>query len=360
MKKTILYEEHLKHGAKMVEFGGFLMPIEYTNISLEHQAVRKRSGLFDVSHMGEIEIKGKDATKFVNYLVTNDVSKLKNNRMAYALMLYEFGGIVDDLMVYKYNDERYLLVVNAGNKNKDFDWIIDHKDGYEVEINDLSDEISLLALQGPFSKDVLQNLTSFNLDSMKLFDFHEFEVLGKMCIVSRSGYTGEDGFEIYSSNENILEIFRELVTLPEVSLCGLGARDTLRFEAAMPLYGHEINEDINPLEAGLDFAVKFTKDFIGKEALLEIKEKGLKRKVVGIELLDRGIARSGYEVYHNDNNIGFITTGYMIPNTDKTLAFALIDANYANIDTLVHIQIRKHRVLAKVRDKNFLEKKYIR
>lgn len=360
MKKTILYEEHLKHGAKMVEFGGFLMPIEYTNISLEHQAVRKRSGLFDVSHMGEIEIKGKDATKFVNYLVTNDVSKLKNNRMAYALMLYDFGGIVDDLMVYKYNDERYLLVVNAGNKDKDYDWIVSHRNDFDGEINDLSDKISLLALQGPYSKDVLQNLTPYNLDSMKLFDFHEFEVLGKMCIVSRSGYTGEDGFEIYSTNENILEIFRELVTLPEVSLCGLGARDTLRFEAAMPLYGHEINEDINPLEAGLDFAVKFTKDFIGKDALLEVKEKGLKRKLVGIELLERGIARGGYEVYFEDKNIGFITTGYMIPNTDKTLAFALIDANYANLDTLIHIQIRKHRVLAKVRDKNFLEKKYIR
>lgn len=360
MKKTVLYDEHLKHGAKIVEFGGFLMPIEYTNISLEHQAVRMRSGLFDVSHMGEIEIIGKDATAFVNYLVTNDVSKVKNNKMIYAFLLYEHGGIVDDLMIYKYNDERYLLVVNAGNKSKDYDWILYHKGDYDVEVNDLSDEISLLALQGPLSEEVLQKLTNFDLSKLKLFDFSEFEVLGKECLVSRSGYTGEDGFEIYSSNDNILELFRELVTWPEVSLCGLGARDTLRFEAAMPLYGNEIGEDINPLEAGLGFAVKFTKDFIGKEALLEVKEKGVERKIVGIELLERGIARSGYEVYYNNKNIGYITTGYMIPNTNKTLAFALIDANYAKLDTEVHIQIRKHRVLAKVRDKNFLEKKYIR
>lgn len=360
MKKTILYDEHLKHGAKIVEFGGFLMPIEYTNISLEHQAVRKRSGLFDVSHMGEIEIKGSEATDFVNYLLTNDVKEAKNMKMVYGLMLYENGGVVDDLMVYKYDNEHYLLVVNASNKDKDYEWIIEHSSKYNVVIKDISEETSLLAIQGPNSLKVLQNLTSFNLDSLSLFDFAEFDVYGKNCMVSRSGYTGEDGFEIYASNEDILVLFKELALRPEVSLCGLGCRDTLRFEAGMPLYGHEISEYINPLEAGLGFFVKLDKEFIGRGVLLKQKEEGVLRKVVGIELLEKGIARSGYEVYYNEEKIGYITTGYMIPNTDKTLAFALIDAKYANIGTLVYIQIRKHQVLAKIRNKKFLEKKYIR
>lgn len=360
MKKTILYEEHLKHGAKMVEFGGYLMPIEYTNISLEHQAVRKRSGLFDVSHMGEIEVTGKEATEFVNYLITNDISLLDDMKMAYGLLLYEHGGVVDDLMVYKYNNERYLLVVNAGNKDKDYEWILSKKLDYDVEVKDLSSEISLLAIQGPLSEMVVQRFTDYNLDDLKLFDFAEFKVLGRDTMTSRSGYTGEDGFEIYASNEDILFLFREFSTLPEVSLCGLGARDTLRFEAAMPLYGNEISEDINPLEAGLGFAVKLEKDFIGRDALAVQKEQGLKRKIVGIELLEKGIARSGYEVYHEDDNIGYITTGYMIPNTDKTFAFALIDSNFSKIGTNVDIQIRKHRVKAKIRNKKFLEKKYIR
>lgn len=360
MKKTILYDEHLKHGAKIVEFGGFLMPIEYTNISLEHQAVRKRSGLFDVSHMGEIEIKGHEATEFVNYLTTNDVRIVGDMKMIYGLMLYENGGVVDDLMIYKYSSNHYLLVVNAGNKDKDYDWIIDHKGDFKVEIKDLSSEISLLAIQGPYSLKVLQSLTKFDLNTLILFDFAEFEVLGRKCMVSRSGYTGEDGFEIYASNEDILYLFKELASLPEVSLCGLGARDTLRFEAAMPLYGHEISEDINPLEAGLGFAVKLDKDFIGRDALAKQKAEGLKKKIVGIELLEKGIARSGYEVYYGDENIGYITTGYMIPNTDKTFAFALVDANYSSIGTEVDIQIRKHRVQSRIRNKKFLDKKYIR
>ena len=360
MKKTILYDEHLKHGAKIVEFGGFLMPIEYTNISLEHQAVRKRSGLFDVSHMGEIEVKGLDATRFVNFLITNDVKAVGNMKMVYGLMLSNDGGVIDDLMVYKYNNNHYLLVVNAGNRIKDYEWIISKKDNFDVVIKDLSEDISLLALQGPKSLKVLQNLTEFNLNSLVLFDFAEFEIMNCKCMVSRSGYTGEDGFEIYAKNEDILYLFKELATLPEVSLCGLGARDTLRFEAAMPLYGHEISEDINPLEAGLGFAVKLDKDFLGREALLKAKEAGLKRKIVGIELTEKGIARSGYEVLFNDEKIGFITTGYMIPNTDKTLAFALVDQKYSSIGTEVYIQIRKHKVQAKIRNKKFLEKKYIK
>lgn len=357
MKKTVLYEEHLKHGAKMVEFGGFLMPIEYTNISLEHQAVRTRCGLFDVSHMGEIEIKGPDATDFVNYLITNDVTLITNNEILYGLMLYDHGGVVDDLLVYKFNNEHYLLVVNAANKDKDYEWIKANKKNYLVEILDLSKKYSLLALQGPKSEALLQKFTNYALTTLKDFTFAEFMVGGFECIVSRSGYTGEDGFEIYGSNDAILELFKMFVILPEVSLCGLGCRDTLRFEAGMPLYGHEISEEINPLEAGLGFAVKLEKHFIGRDALLLAQNDGLKRKLVGLELLERGIARSDYPVFVNGNQIGHVTTGYMIPNTTKSVAFALIDSKYTKIGTEVQIQIRKSKVNAKVRKKRFLEKK---
>ncbi len=358
MKKTILYDEHLKRGAKIVEFGGYLMPIEYTNISLEHQAVRKRSGLFDVSHMGELIIRGPEATEFVNYIITNDVTLAGDMQMLYGLLLYEDGGVVDDMMVYKYNANHYLLVVNASNKDKDLEWILKHKGSYDVEVIDRTEETSILAIQGPLSEKVLQSLTDFDLSTLKNLEFREFEILGKKCMVSRSGYTGEDGFEIYSSNEDALFLFKELVVFPEVSLCGLGCRDTLRFEASMPLYGHEISADINPLEAGLGFGVKLDKNFIGRDALLKQKEEGLKRKVVGLELLEKGIARSGYEVYYNDEKIGYITTGYMIPDTTKTLAFALVDEKYSKIGTEVYIQIRKNKVLSKIRNKRFLEKKH--
>lgn len=360
MNKTVLYDEHLKHGAKMVEFGGYLMPIEYTSISLEHQAVRERSGLFDVSHMGEIFIIGRDATKFVNYVLTNDVSIPSPGKMIYGLLLNENGGVIDDLMVYKYSNEKYLLVVNASNKDKDYAWLISQKDSFDVNIIDESSNFSLLALQGPLSMKVLQKLTDYPLDNLKLFDFDDFKIVGKEFMVSRSGYTGEDGFEIYGSNEDILMLFKEFVILPEVSLCGLGCRDTLRFEAGMPLYGHEIDNNINPLEAGLNFAVNLDKNFIGREELIQAKNEGLKRKVVGLEILERGIARSGYEVLCNDQVIGYITTGYMIPNTEKILAFALIDSDYAKIGTELKVKIRRNLVLARVRNKKFLDKKYIR
>jgi aminomethyltransferase len=349
MKKTVLYEEHLKHGAKIVEFGGFLMPIEYTSISREHQAVRERCGMFDVSHMGEIRITGKDTTAYVNHMITNDIRLHGNMRMIYGLLLYENGGVVDDLMVYKYHDNHVLLVVNASNTDKDFDWLVTHKDGFDVEIVNESERFGQIALQGPFALSVIQNLTDYPLNSMTLFDFSDMSINGSKCIVSRSGYTGEDGFEIYGSNEDILKLFRLLAMLPEVSLCGLGCRDTLRFEAAMPLYGHEISETINPLEAGLNFGVRLDKEFIGRDALLKQQEEGLKRKIVGLELVERGIARGGYEIEAGGEIIGTVTTGYMIPNTEVSIAFALIDSRYAKIGTEVYVHIRKNKVLAKVR-----------
>jgi len=360
MKKTVLYDEHLKHEAKIVEFADFLMPIEYKGISLEHQAVRERCGLFDVSHMGEIVVKGKDTVSFVNYIITNDISLYPSNKMIYGMLLNESGGVLDDLMVYKYSDDFCLLVVNASNLEKDYQWIMSQKGGFDVEVTDESNEYSQLALQGPLSHFVLQRITDYDLATLKLFDFNIFKILDKEYIVSRSGYTGEDGFEIYGSNSDILVLFKKLVDIEEITLCGLGCRDTLRFEAAMPLYGHELSEDINPLEIGLSFGIKLDKDFIGRNALIKAQEEGFKTKLVGLEMLDKGIARQGYEVEKNGEVIGHITTGYKIPNTNNSYALAILDRNHTKLGSEVFVRIRKNKVLAKIRNKKFLEKKYIR
>jgi aminomethyltransferase len=360
MRKTILYDEHVKLGGKIVEFAGYLLPIEYTGIGLEHQAVREQCGLFDVSHMGEIEITGKDTIKFINWIFTNDVAIANPKRMTYGMMLYPHGGVVDDMMVYKNNDQNCLLVVNASNKDKDFAWILSQKGKFNVDIKDLSDYYSQLALQGPNAENILQQLTNYSLGKMKLFDFDQMMILGRDFLVSRSGYTGSDGFEIYGANEHILELFQNFSQNKEITLCGLGCRDTLRFEAAMPLYGHEIDDTINPLEAGLNYGVKLDKPFIGSDVLLKQQVDGLKRKVVALELIDRGIARNGYEVEIDNEVIGHVTTGYMIPNTTKSYAFALIKSDYASIGTEVEVRIRKNLVKAKVRNKRLLDKKYVR
>ncbi|HOH17823.1 MAG TPA: glycine cleavage system aminomethyltransferase GcvT [Bacilli bacterium] len=360
MKKTILYDEHVRLGGKMVEFAGYLLPIEYTGIALEHQAVRDQCGVFDVSHMGEIEISGKDAIAFINYLFTNDVASVEAKRMVYGLMLYPHGGVVDDMMVYKYNNHHLLLVVNAGNKDKDLAWILDHQQAYDVEVVDRSGYYSQLALQGPKAEGILQSLTKYPLHNLRSLTFDHLTMLNHDFLVSRSGYTGADGFEIYGANAHIFELFQLFSRLPEITLCGLGCRDTLRFEASMPLYGHEIDETINPLEAGLNFAVKLDKSFIGSEVLVAAQASGLKRKVVALELIERVIARLGYEVEADGQLIGHVTTGYMIPNTTKSYAFALIASEYAALGTIVGIRIRKNLVKAKVRNKRLLEKKYVR
>jgi aminomethyltransferase len=358
MKKTILYDEHLKHNAKMVEYAGYLMPVEYQGLTEEHVAVRQNCGLFDVSHMGEIMVEGKEAKKLVNYLMTGRVSDALM-KMSYGLMLYPNGGVVDDLMAYHFNDEKILLVVNAGNLEKDDEWIKPLSKDFEVVIKNISQELGQLALQGKTSVVHLQKFTDYNLSLMQMFDFAKMHILGREYLVSRSGYTGEDGFEIYGANMDIVALFQALVN-DGVTLCGLGARDTLRFEANMPLYGHEIDQDINPLEATLGFAVDFTKDFIGKEALLKVKEEGLKRKIVALELIDRGIARSEYEVEADGKVIGYITTGYMIPGVNKAYALAMLDEGYWNLGAEVMIRIRKNLVKAVVRSKKFLNKKYIK
>lgn len=360
MKKTVLYEEHIRNKAKMVEFAGYIMPLEYSGIAGEHREVRTRSGLFDVSHMGEIKITGMETMEFVNYLLTNDIAPYHEKSMAYALMLKEDGGVVDDLMVYKFNNEYCLLVVNASNKDKDYEWIKAHRHKFNVQVEDVSSYYSQLALQGPLAAGILQEFTDYCLDDLKALDFDNIMIHGSRFLVSRSGYTGEDGFEIYGANHNILNLFLELQEHPDITLCGLGCRDTLRFEAAMPLYGHEIGPDINPLEAGLSFAVKMHKDFIGRPALSSYRERTDKRKVVALQLLEKGIARADYPVAVDGRVIGKITTGYMIPGNDKAYAFALVPEAYAALGTIVDVHIRKNTVKARVRNKKFIQKKNIK
>lgn len=351
MNKTFLYEKHVELGARMVDYAGFLMPVEYQGITEEHLAVRNDAGLFDVSHMGEIMITGKDALKFTNYIFTGKVNdKMK---MAYGFLLNEDAGIIDDLMIYYFNDEKIMFVVNASNTKKDFAWINANKQGFEVDIKDESNVFSLLALQGPNAEVVLQNHTDFNLSELKTFSFGQIKILKNNFLISRSGYTGEGGFEIYGCHKAIANLFNVL-TQSGVAPCGLGARDTLRFEAGLPLYGNEIDENVNPIEAGLKFGVDFSKDFLGKKALNKIVESGSTRKLVGLELLEPGIARQGYPIESDETEIGKITTGYLLPGTKTSYALAYVKKGYSTIGNKVHIRIRKRLVNAVIRNKKFI------
>ena len=360
IQKTCLYDNHVNHQAKIVEFGGFLMPLEYSDITSEHLAVRNNVGVFDCSHMGEILITGKDTLDFLNYLLTCDVKKVDPLKMTYGMMLYENGTVVDDLMVYKVNDEKCMLVVNASNTLKDYAHVLASIKDFNVTIENKSDDYGQLALQGPNAITKLQTLTTYNLSELKFLHFDYVNLMDKSFVISRSGYTGSDGFEIYGKPSDIVNLFEKLYSLGVV-LCGLGCRDTLRFEAAMPLYGHEINDQVTPLEAGLSFGVSFDKgDFIGKNVLLKQKEEGLTKKLVGIELLERGIARGGYELYKGEEKIGEITTGYMIPNTNNVYALGFVKTEYSNIGEEISVLIRNRKVKAVIRNKKFLNKEYAR
>lgn len=349
LKRTSLYENHIKLNAKMVEFTGYVMPIQYEGIKAEHEAVRTHAGIFDVSHMGEIMVEGKMATEFVQYIFTNDITNQVENQVLYGLMCYENGTVVDDLLVYKYNNEKYLLVVNASNKDKDFEWL-NKNNSHNVKITDISD-ISEVAVQGPKAQELVQKLTDYDLSQIPFFHFTEITVDGKECIVSRTGYTGEDGFEIYSYD--IVSIWEKLIDLG-VKPIGLGARDTLRFEATLPLYGNEISNQINPIEASLGIFVKLDVDFIGRDALKKIKENR-KLKSAGIELIDRGIPRHGYSVLNKDGDvIGEVTTGYML---DRAIALAMIPVEYKLGDE-VFIQVRNKQLKAKIVSRKFMNKNY--
>lgn len=360
-KQTPLYETHVKYGGRIVEFGGWSLPVQYSGIKEEHQAVRTKAGLFDVSHMGEVEVSGSDGLAFVQKLVTNDVSKLAVNQILYTPMCYTDGGTVDDLLVYKRSENSYLLVINAANIEKDWNWMQDNAKGFDVSLSNVSDATAQLAIQGPLAEEILAKLTEAPIADLKYYWFlPEAAVAGKTVLISRTGYTGEDGFEIYCSPadavflwETIMETGKPFGILP----AGLGCRDTLRFEACFPLYGHELSAQISPLEAGIGFFVKLDKgDFNGSAVLAEQKAAGVQRRVVGFEMIDRGVARAEYPVMVDGQQVGSVTTGSYAPSLDKNLGLAIIQAGFAKVGQKIDIEIRGKQVAAQIISKPFYKR----
>jgi aminomethyltransferase len=360
---TPLHGEHLKLKARMIPFDGFDMPVQYTGIVEEHFAVRKTVGIFDVSHMGEIELKGKDALPFADYLVTNSLTKMKDGDIKYSPLCYPCGGQVDDLFVYKVRNDFVLLVVNASPNYsaKDFDWIIKNRGDFEVDISNKSRYYGEVAVQGPDAIKLLEPLVKgdISLNELKRFKFIMGELFGKKILISRTGYTGEDGFEIYSfKTKDIIDIWQGILREGKkfgIKPCGLGARDTTRFEVCYWLYGNDIDETVNPLESGQDWTVKFDKgNFIGKDALLNIKEKGINRKLVGLYIPQGGIPRSKMEVRKNGKKIGYITSGNYCPSLKKVYAMSILDLPYTEKSSKVDIAIRDRGVEAEVVDMPFI------
>ena len=362
-KRTCLYDKHVALGALISPFGGFEMPIQYAGITPEHFAVREKVGVFDVSHMGEVTVKGNDAERYVQHIFTNDIAGAPAGKIYYGMMCYENGGTVDDLLVYKMGENDFFLVINAANIDKDWAWMQAQAEGFDIDLQNRSDDYGQIAVQGPESEDVMERVLGLTCKELTFYtvktillpsDANPMEV-----IVSRTGYTGEDGFEVYGSHDFIRECWDKLIAAG-VQPCGLGCRDTLRFEVGLPLYGDELSADITPIMAGLGMFVKLDKqEFIGKEALAKQKAEGPARKIVGIELADKAIPRHGYSVLNMAGEpIGEVTTGYHALSTDKSVCMALIDTAYAKLDTEVQIQIRKKVFPGKVVKKQFYNKSY--
>ena len=354
LKRTPLYPLYAETGEpRCIDFGGWELPVQFHGIQKEHEAVRDRAGLFDVSHMGEFLLSGDEACEAIGRLTTGDIAALENGQAVYTFMCYENGGVVDDLIVYKLGEGRYMLVVNAGNLEKDAEWIKSHLPE-SVEFVDVSDTTALIALQGPAATSILRKVSDSDApEELQPFRFIEKgSVGGASALISRTGYTGEDGFELYVSAADAPAVWRDLIAAGEefgLLPCGLGARDTLRFEAKLPLYGQELSADITPLEAGLGYFVKLGKgDFIGRQALAAQKEAGVPRKLVGLEMIDRGIARSHYPVFAGERQIGEVTTGTQSPTLKRNLALALIEAEFAPIGTPVEVEIRGKKLKAEV------------
>ena len=356
-KWTCLHDKHVSLGATMVAFGGFDMPLLYQNagIAPEHYAVREKVGLFDVSHMGEVTVKGKEAERYVNHIFTNNVTDMPVGKILYGMMCYENGGTVDDLLVYKMGENDFFLVINAANIDKDWAWMQENAKGFDINLQNRSDYYGQIAIQGPEAEDVTERVLGIACKEMV---FYTCKTVGDV-IISRTGYTGEDGFEIYGSHDFIRDCWDKLIAAG-VQACGLGCRDTLRFEVGLPLYGDELSEDITPIMAGLGMFVKLDKaEFIGKDALVKQKAEGPAKKIVGIELFDKAIPRHGYTVLNMEGEpIGEVTTGYHTLSSDKSVCMALIDAQYAKLDTEVQIQIRKKVFPGKVVKKQFYTKSY--
>lgn len=350
--RTPLFDVYKEHGGKTIDFGGWELPVQFSSIKEEHEVVRTKAGLFDVSHMGEFTLKGEGAEAFLQSILTNDVSKVKVGKAQYNVMCYPNGGSVDDLIIYKKGEDDFFICVNASNIEKDFNWMREHKP-VNLKLVNISDSIGQVALQGPLAVDVLQKITDENLAEVSFFGFTHGNVAGVSSMIARTGYTGEDGFEIYAAADQIVNVWNAILEAGAefgVLPCGLGARDTLRFEACLPLYGQELSADISPVEAGMGFAVKtdIEPDFIGKSVLKDYKENGAPRKVVGVEMIDRGIPRHGYPVYIGDELIGEVTTGTQVPSSKRNIGLALLKAAHTAVGTQIEIEIRGKRLKAEV------------
>ncbi|OGD22931.1 MAG: glycine cleavage system protein T [Candidatus Aminicenantes bacterium RBG_16_63_16] len=352
MKRTRFYECHKALGARMIDFFGWEMPVEYGGLIHEHLAVRTRAGLFDVSHMGEIIVQGRDALAFVQHLTPNDASRLAINQVQYSALITPQGTFVDDMLVYRLAGDRFFLVVNAANADKDFAWIVGHQAGFSVELDNASDSYSQLALQGPAAEKILQPLTDIPLAGMKFFWSGAGKVAGLECLVSRTGYTGEDGFEIYTTSPDPRVLWDEIMARGKgegLLPIGLGARDTLRLEAKLMLYGNDIDETTTVLEADLRWIVKFNKGgFLGKEALERQLAEGIRRKLCGFELVDRGIPRPHYPVYAGGEAVGPVTSGTFSPFLKRSIGLTYLPVGLAAEGTEIEIGIREKRARAKV------------
>ena len=354
LKKTPLNAVHRDLGGKMVDFGGWDMPVQYkAGVIEEHLATRTRVGLFDVSHMGEIWVEGEDAIPFINSITTNDVTKLVDGQAHYSALTNEEGGVVDDLLVYRFGPEKLLLVVNAGTTDKDWDWITSHKGDFNIALTNASADYCQIAIQGPKAIEILQKLTDTELEPIKYYHFTTGHVDGVDAILSRTGYTGEDGFEVYAAAEKAEQLWNKMLETGEgygILPCGLAARNTLRLESAMSLYGHELGDDITPLEANLGWITKLDKEsrFIGHDRLADQKAEGIKRKLVGFEMREPGIARDGYDVYINDEKSGTVTSGSPAPFLKKNIGLAFVPTEFAKTGQEIRIDVRGKKLLAEI------------
>ena len=357
LKRTPLYDTHLALGARMVEFGGWEMPVQYSGILEEHYAVRQAAGLFDIDHMGQFDVRGADALAFLQHLLSSDLSTLALNEAKYAIMCYADGTVVDDTFVYKLPSGKknpqfkYMVVVNASNREKDFAWMNAHRGGFRVELEDVSDRYYMLAFQGPKAEQVLQKLEPFDLSKIKYHHARQFGKGNARGLVARTGYTGEDGFELFIPASHAKHVWDAILDAGKdvgVKPIGLGARDSLRFEAKMALYGHEIDSHTTPIEAGLGWACDLDKMFIGRDCLLKRKLEGVTKKLVGFEMIDRGIARKDYEIAKGGNSVGIVTTGMFAPTLEKNLGLGYVAPEFAAIGTEFDVIVRGKPLKARV------------
>ena len=361
MKKTNLYDTHKKLGAKFVDFAGWYMPVQFEGIRAEHNAVRNSAGIFDVSHMGEIDVVGKDATKFCNWVATNNILKIKEGKAQYNLLCYENGGVVDDVIFYKFSSEHLFICVNASNTEKVYKWLCEKSTNFDVNVTNSSSNYSQFAVQGPNAIGLLSEVLDYEMDSIKRFSFEMINYENFKIIAARTGYTGEDGFELFFDVNESIKLW-EIINNNndfDITPCGLGARDTLRLEMGYSLYGHEIDESISPIEAGLDRYVKFEKDdFISKAVLEKQLKSNNKRNIISFIMDERGIPRQGYQIYYKDNIIGEVTSGTFSPSLEKAIGIGLINISFENLEE-IEVEIRGKNRKASITKLPFYKKNNI-